>query len=84
MNKAIAILAPALLGAPLLAGCGQTAELKPRAGHELPVAPFGREDRPSPSKLLEQLPQASPQRSVELRQRSEERRDDPFDLPPEQ
>ncbi len=79
MKKAIAILLPALL-----AGCGQTAELKPRAGHELPVAPFGREDRPSPSKLLEPPPQAAPQRSVELRQRSEERRDDPFDLPPEQ
>jgi hypothetical protein len=28
-------------------------------------------------------PQAAPQRSVELRTKSEERQDDPFDLPPE-
>jgi hypothetical protein len=27
-------------------------------------------------------PQAAPERSVELRKRSEEREDDPFDLPP--
>jgi len=66
-----------------LGACGQTAELKPRAGGELPVAPFGSGHRPSPSKLLEPGTQAVPQRSVELRQRSEERKDDPFDLPPE-
>ena len=67
-----------------LGACGQTAELKPRAGRELPVAPYGRGDRPGANALLELSPQAAPQRSVELRQRSEERRDDPFDLPPEQ
>jgi hypothetical protein len=33
--------------------------------------------------LLEQEPQAAPNRSVELRTRSEDREDDPFDLPPE-
>ena len=66
-----------------LYGCGEAAELKPRAGHELPVAPYGRGDRPGPAKLLEPDPQASPQRSVELRQKSENRKDDPFDLPPE-
>ena len=66
-----------------LHGCGQTAELKPRAGHDLPVVPFGRGDRPSAGNLLEPDPQASPLRSVELRQKSENRKDDPFDLPPE-
>ncbi len=81
-KTAVALL---MLAAPLVAlgGCGQTAELKPRAGHELPVAPLGQDERPSASKLLDPLPQAAPQRSVELRQRSENREDDPFDLPPE-
>ncbi|HET9630572.1 MAG TPA: hypothetical protein VFP14_13925 [Novosphingobium sp.] len=78
-------LAPLALLAALaaLASCGQTAELKPRAGHELPVAPLGRGDRPKPSDLLVPTPQASPERSVELRSRSEPRQDDPFDLPPQ-
>lgn len=66
-----------------LAACGQTAELKPRPGHDLPVAPLGRGDRPKPSELLVPSPQASPERSVELRSRSEPREDDPFDLPPQ-
>ena len=67
----------------LLSACGQTADLKPATGKELPVAPYGREDRPTPEELLEPVPQAAPERSVELRARSEEREDDPFDLPPE-
>ncbi|MES2491712.1 MAG: hypothetical protein V4579_00350 [Pseudomonadota bacterium] len=79
MQKTAALL----LAVTVLSGCGATAELKPRAGQDLPVAPFGREDRPSPAALLEPDPQASPLRSVELRQKSENRRDDPFDLPPE-
>lgn len=66
-----------------LAACAQTAELEPAAGSELPVAPIGRSDPPSPAELLEPDPQAAPERSVELRRRSEEREDDPFDLPPE-
>ncbi|MDE2621247.1 MAG: hypothetical protein KGL54_13895 [Sphingomonadales bacterium] len=67
----------------LLAGCGQTADLKPRPGQTLPVAPHGRGDQPSAGALLAPQPQASPERSVELRSRSEQRKDDPFDLPPE-
>lgn len=74
-------LAVAALAA-LAGGCGQTADLKPRAGHELPVAPHGRDDRPDAAALLLPQPQASPERSVELRSRSEQRKDDPFDLPP--
>lgn len=66
-----------------LAACGETAELKPKPGHSLPVAPYGRDDRPAPSRLLMPDPQASPERSDELRQRSEPRQDDPFDLPPQ-
>ena len=66
-----------------LAACGQTAGLEPAAGNTLPVAPYGRDDQPEADELLALDPQAAPERSVELRRRSEEREDDPFDLPPE-
>ena len=66
----------------LLSACGQTANLKPQAGETLPVAPYGRGDQPTAEELLEPVSQAAPERSVELRARSEEREDDPFDLPP--
>jgi hypothetical protein len=75
------LLVPAVL---LLAlgACGQRADLKPAVGKDLPVAPYGREDRPKAEELLKTEPQAAPERSVELRRKSEERTDDPFDLPP--
>ncbi len=66
-----------------VSGCGQTAKLTPKPGRELPVAPAGRDTRPTAEELLKLKPQAAPQRSVELRQRSEDREDDPYDLPPE-
>lgn len=65
-----------------LAGCGANAPLKPAAGKSLPVAPYGVEVRPSAEALVKPTPQAAPERSVELRKRSEERLQDPFDLPP--
>jgi hypothetical protein len=65
-----------------LAGCGARRDLKPRAGHSLPVAPYGREQPKTAEALLKPPVQASPERTVELRKRSEERDDDPFDLPP--
>jgi hypothetical protein len=65
-----------------LAACGQRTDLRPLAGKTLPVAPLGREDKPSAEALLDTSPQAEPERSVELRKRSEERTLDPFDLPP--
>ena len=65
-----------------LAACGSRADLKPQAGHALPVAPLGRADRPTADELLVRPQQAAPARNVELRTRSEERADDPFDLPP--
>jgi hypothetical protein len=72
----------ALALAVALAACGSRADLKPEAGHALPVAPLGRADRPTAAELLVRSQQAAPERSVELRNRSEERADDPFDLPP--
>jgi hypothetical protein len=66
-----------------LSACGVKNDLKPQAGRTLPVAPYGRADVPTSAELLDPLPQAAPERSIELRQRSEERSDDPFDLPPQ-
>jgi len=67
----------------LLAACGRPSDLMPVAGQQLPPAPYGRSDRPTAAELLELDPQAAPERSVELRRQSEERADDPFDLPPD-
>lgn len=65
-----------------LASCGSRTDLKPAMGKALPVAPYGRDDAPTSADLLTRTPQAAPERSVELRKRSEERKDDPYDLPP--
>ncbi len=66
-----------------LSGCGSQRDLQPAAGATLPQAPYGRADRPSSAELLRIDPQATPARNVELREQSERRADDPFDLPPE-
>lgn len=65
-----------------LAACGSKSDLVPPPGKSLPVAPYGRESRPSASELLKVPTEAQPERTVELRKRSEERADDPYDLPP--
>jgi hypothetical protein len=80
----IRAFAASLALAVALGGCGNRVDLKPAPGHALPVAPVGREDRPTAEELLTRTPQAAPERSVELRRRSEERADDPFDLPPDE
>ncbi len=66
-----------------LTGCGNRRELQPKVGQVLPAPPYGRSDKPTADTLLKPPVQAKPERNVELRQRSEERADDPFDLPPE-
>ena len=73
----------ALAACTVLAACGQRADLEPLAGESMPVAPLGASEPKTVEELLEPDPQAAPERSVELRRRSEEREDDPFDLPPE-
>jgi len=65
-----------------LAGCGNRRPLKPLAGHQLPRPAYGSEARPNADQLLKPPVQARPERSVDVRVRSEERADDPFDLPP--
>ncbi|HKX79358.1 MAG TPA: lipoprotein [Novosphingobium sp.] len=76
--RGLAIIALALA----LAGCGNKAALEPKTGQALPPAPYGSEDRRSADTLLTPPVQAIPERSAEIRRRSEERQDDPFDLPP--
>lgn len=79
MRKA-AILAALSLS---LAACASKDDLQPAAGASLPPAPYGAQEPLTAAQLLELPPLAAPERSVELRRESEEREDDPFDLPPE-
>ena len=67
----------------LLAACGQRAELESPTKANPPPTPYGAQTAPDAEELLKPGAQAVPERSVELRKRSEEREDDPFDLPPE-
>ena len=83
MRKVLPVLIMGVMVAGSLGGCGARRELQPLAGHTLPPAPFGREDRPKSDVLLTPPVQAKPQRNIELRSRSEDRQDDAFDLPPE-
>ena len=82
MNRLTAT-AGALATLAALAGCGQKAPLVPLAGHTMPPPAYGAAEVQSTDKLLAPDPLAAPARTVELRKRSEEREDDPFDLPPE-
>ena len=66
-----------------VAGCGQKTQLEPQAGQILPPNAYGSSVESDAEKLLEVPPQAVPERSIELRRRSEPREDDPFELPPE-
>jgi predicted small lipoprotein YifL len=67
-----------------LAACGTVTPLTPPEGAKAPDAPYGAAATPSAEELLRREALAAPERSVELRRRSEEREDDPFDLPPEE
>lgn len=82
MRKVAALLVLPILVVPALSACGQRANLALKDGASLPPAPYGRAQKPSASELLDPPTLAIPKRSVELRTRSEERDDDPFDLPP--
>jgi hypothetical protein len=81
--RARAALIFASLAVLALAGCGNRRVLKPLAGHTLPPPPFGSGYRPNADQLLKEPSQVRPERNVDVRVRSEERADDPFDLPPD-
>ncbi len=72
-----------VLSALLLGGCGAASGLEPPEGQSLPVAPAGATATPTPDQLLTPTVQQRPQRSDELLRRSDERRTDEFDLPPQ-
>ena len=81
MRKTAALILIPVLAA-TLAGCGQRAALAVKQGEQLPPTPYGRGVAPKPMELLNPPTLAIPERSVELRTRSEAREDDPYDLPP--
>lgn len=66
----------------LLTACGNQVNLRPAAGESMPVAPAGAAEVPTVAELIEPTPQARPRRSDDPLTKSEERQDDPFDLPP--
>jgi ABC-type uncharacterized transport system auxiliary subunit len=66
----------------LLAGCGRREALQPAQGASMPPKPAMAPATPTVAELLNPPPTARPERSDELLKRSEERRDDRFDLPP--
>ncbi len=65
----------------LLAGCGGREPLRPAAGDSMPIAPAMAARAPTTEELLTPPPIARPERVDEPLRRSEERRDDRFDLP---
>ncbi len=80
MIRRIALICSAAL---VLSACGQRVDLQPKAGKSLPVKPEGAPKVPTPEDLMKPDIQAKPQRSDEQLKKSEERREDEFDLPPE-
>lgn len=76
MKRAILLAIP-------LAACGSAGDLRPATGERLPVAPYGARATPTPRDLLTPTTQQRPDRSTELLRRSQERRSDEFDLPPD-
>ncbi len=73
---ALAVLALALCA------CGARTNLSPQAGNVMPVKPETASTVPTTEQLMEPDMQARPKRSDEQLKRSEERREDKFDLPP--
>ena len=66
-----------------LASCGGRQPLKPVAGQKQPAVPVGAITAPTAQKLMTPTIQERPERGVELMKQSDQREDDPFDLPPE-
>ena len=66
-----------------IAACGGRQPLKPIEGQKMPAVPVGAAAAPTAQQLMTPSIQARPERSVDILSQSEERQDDPFDLPPE-
>lgn len=76
--RSLIVVAAALL----LAACGKEEDLKPVAGHPMPPKPATAPAAATVDQLLSPPTQSRPQRVDDLVHKSEERRDDRFDLPP--
>jgi hypothetical protein len=73
----------ALFGAlALLAACGSRQDLKPKSAEQTPPKPAMAAAQPTTEQLLALPPIARPARQDDGLSKSEERKDDPFDLPP--
>lgn len=75
--------APVLILTVALTACGTPAPLEPKAGQALPPTPYASDQPPSAVSLIEPGTQARPGRTDEILRRSEPRRPDRFDLPPD-
>ncbi|MFL6846417.1 MAG: hypothetical protein ACJ8ER_16240 [Allosphingosinicella sp.] len=72
-----------LLAIPLLlAACGNMEPLRPKSADSMPPKPAMAARAPTTQELLTPPPIARPARQDDGLRRSEEREDDPFDLPP--
>ena len=71
-----------LLGLGLLAACGNMEPLQPQSAQARPPKPAMAARAPTTEELLTPPPNARPARQDDGLRRSEEREDDPFDLPP--
>jgi hypothetical protein len=79
MKKLIATLVSIIL----IAGCGGQVQLSPKQGKSMPIKAEAAPAPPTVDELLTPTTQAQPKRSDEQLKRSEERREDKFDLPPQ-
>ena len=75
-------LAALLTLALALLACGARTQLSPKQGAAMPVKPETANTAPTAVQLMTPDSQARPTRSDEQLKRSEERREDKFDLPP--
>jgi len=66
-----------------VAACGGRNALKHAEGEGPPPVARGAENAATADQLLTPSTQARPERNAELLRQSDERKDDPFDLPPE-
>ena len=80
--KSPIVLASIAASVLLLAGCGQTAALRPKTGNALPPKPEAARETPRADTLMTPSDQSRPKRNDELLRNSEKRGSDRFDLPP--
>ncbi|GLT02803.1 hypothetical protein GCM10007897_42270 [Sphingobium jiangsuense] len=65
-----------------LSACGSRKALKAKPGMDPAPVAYGADRAATPAEMMEHDMQARPDRSAEPLKQSQERPDDPFDLPP--